>query len=135
MRRFRALCISLVLAVCASIVAAALYLAPLSSVTFANRIEDYRIHVDAFAHPVALALPNVPAHDEPDNQLALITIDEESIGNTAAGLGPWPFRRSVYAQLLSRLAQAGAKTVAFDIDFLEPSAYPSQDAAFARAAR
>jgi adenylate cyclase len=135
MRRFRALCISLVLAACASVVGAALYLAPLTNLTFANRIEDYRIHVDAFAHPNALVLPNVPAHDEPDEKLALITIDEESIGNIRAGLGPWPFARSVYAKLLSRLAKAGAKTVAFDIDFLEPSADPSQDAAFARAAR
>jgi adenylate cyclase len=135
MRRFRALCISLVLAACASVVAAALYLAPLANLTFANRIEDYRIHVDAFAHPGALALPNVPAYEDPNQQLALIVIDEESIGNIRAGLGPWPFPRSVYAQLLSRLAQAGAKTVAFDIDFLEPSADPSQDAAFARAAR
>jgi adenylate cyclase len=135
MRRFHALCISLVLAVCASIVSAALYLAPLTNLTFANRIEDYRIHADAFAHPAALALPNVPAHEEPNDRLALIAIDEESIGNTRAGLGPWPFPRSVYAKLLSRLAQAGAKTVAFDIDFLEPSADPAQDAAFARAAR
>jgi adenylate cyclase len=124
MRRFRALCISLVLAVCASIAAAALYLAPLTNVTFANRIEDYRIHATAFT-----------AHEEPNDRLALIVIDEESIGNARAGLGPWPFPRSVYATLLSRLAKAGAKTVAFDIDFLEPSADPSQDAAFSRAAR
>lgn len=135
MRRFRALCISLALAVCASIIAAALYLAPLTNVAFANRIEDYRIHAEAFAHPNALALSNVPSHEQPNDRLALITIDEESIGNTRAGLGPWPFPRSVYARLLARLAQAGAKTVAFDIDFLEPSADPSQDAAFARAAR
>ena len=135
MRRFRALCISLVLAVCASIAAAALYLVPLTNLTFANRIEDYRIHVDAFAHPSALALPSVPAYDDPNQQLALIVVDEESIGNARAGLGPWPFARSVYAKLLARLAKAGARTVAFDIDFLEPSVDPSQDAAFARAAR
>ncbi len=124
MRRFRALSISLVLAVCASIVAAALYLAPLTNLTFANRIEDYRIHANAFT-----------AHEEPNDRVALIVIDEESIGNTRAGLGPWPFPRGVYAKLLSRLTKAGAKTVAFDIDFLEPSADPSQDAAFSQAAR
>ncbi len=131
----RRLTISLGLAACASTAAAALYLAPLTDLTFANRIEDYRIHADAFAHPNALALPNVPAYDNPNQQLALIVIDEESIGNARAGLGPWPFARGVYAKLLSRLAKAGARTVAFDIDFLEPSVDPSQDAAFAQAAR
>lgn len=131
----RRLSISLALAVCASAAAAALYLAPLTTATFANRIEDYRIHADALAHPGALLLPNVPTHSDPNDNLALITVDEESIGNARAGLGTFPFPRSVYGKLLARLAQAGAKTVAFDIDFLEPSADPTQDAAFAQGAR
>jgi adenylate cyclase len=131
----RRLSISLALAACASVAAAALYLAPLNSVTFANRIADYRIHADALAHPGVLLLPNVPAHSDPNDDLALITIDEASIGNARAGLGMWPFPRSAYAKLLTRLAQAGARIAAFDIDFLEPSAEPSQDLAFAKAAR
>jgi adenylate cyclase len=49
-------------------------------------------------------------------------------------LSAWPFPRSIYGKLLRRLAQAGAKAVVFDIDFLEPSADPSQDIAFASAA-
>ncbi len=131
----RRLSISLALAACASVAAAALYLAPLNSVTFANRIADYRMHADAFAHPGALLLPNVPSHSDPNDELALITIDEASIGNARAGLGTWPFPRSAYAKLLTRLANAGAKIAAFDIDFLEPSADPPQDLAFAQAAR
>ena len=127
MRRFRKLGVSLALAVCASAVGATLYLLPLSKLNFANRIEDYRVHADALSHG--------PSLQEPNDSLALITIDEESIGNARAGLGNWPFARSVYGRLLNRLSQAGAKTVAFDIDFLEPSADRSQDAAFAAAAR
>jgi class 3 adenylate cyclase/CHASE2 domain-containing sensor protein len=134
MRRVRTLCISLVLAACASLAAALFYLAPLNSAAFANRIADYRIHADIFTHPRALGFANASTHDDPNDDLALITIDEESIGNMRAGLGTFPFPRAVYGKLLTRLAQAGAKSVAFDIDFLEPSADPKQDAAFARAA-
>lgn len=135
MRRVRTLCISLVLAAGAGVAAALLYLAPLNTAAFANRIADYRVHADIFAHPRALGFSNAPAHDDPNSNLALITIDEESIGNARAGLGAFPFPRSIYGKLLTRLARAGAKSVAFDIDFLEPSSDPSQDAAFARAAR
>lgn len=127
MRRFRRLGISLALALCASAAGAAFYLVPLNSLAFANRIEDYRVHADVLAH--------TSAYEEPNDALALITIDEQSIGNTRAGLGAWPFPRGVYGKLLQRLAQAGAKAVAFDIDFLEPSADPSQDTAFASGAR
>lgn len=135
MRRVRTLCISLVLAACASVAAALFFLAPLTSAAFGNRIADYRIHADVFAHPAALGFANAPSQNEPNDALALIAIDDASIGNARAGLGTFPFPRSVYGRLLMRLAQAGARSVAFDVDFLEPSADPSQDAAFARAAR
>lgn len=127
MRRFRRLGISLALALCACAAGVAFYLVPLNSLVFANRIEDYRVHADVLAR--------TSSYEEPNDALALITIDEQSIGNVRAGLGPWPFPRSIYGRLLRRLAQAGAKAVVFDIDFLEPSADPSQDAAFAAAAR
>lgn len=135
MRRFRTLGISLALAACGCAASAAFYLVPLNSFAFANRIEDYRVHAEALAHASAFGLPRVPSYEEPNDALALITIDEESIGNARAGLSTWPFRRSIYGKLLRRLAQADARAVAFDIDFLEPSADPSQDAAFASAAR
>jgi adenylate cyclase len=127
LRRFRRLGISLALAACAGVAGAAFYLAPFNSLAFANRIEDYRVLADV--------LVRTSAYEEPNDALALITIDEESIGNARAGLGAWPFKRNVYGKLLRRLAQAGARAAVFDIDFLEPSADPSQDAAFASAAR
>ncbi|MBV9737053.1 MAG: adenylate/guanylate cyclase domain-containing protein [Candidatus Eremiobacteraeota bacterium] len=92
----------------------------------------------AFANDKGIfAQLHVPAVDfeAPNDALVLIKIDEESIGNTAAGLTAFPFPRSVYGRLLSNLHKAGAKVAAFDIDFPEPSADPSQDAAFAAGMR
>lgn len=103
--------------------------------SFANRMADYRLHADALERAAASGVSGATAYERPDKNLAVITIDEESIGNAQAGLGPFPFPRSVYGKLLARLAQAGAKTVAFDIDFLEPSIAPAQDAGFAAGAR
>src|SRR5690606_28087306 len=48
--------------------------------------------------------------------VAVVDIDEASIGV----LGQWPWPRTVLAQLVDRLGQAGAVTVAFDIVFPEP---------------
>ncbi|HET7812990.1 MAG TPA: adenylate/guanylate cyclase domain-containing protein [Candidatus Baltobacteraceae bacterium] len=131
----RRVILSLVLAAAAAVIAAVLYLAPPDTASFANRIADYRLHGDILQHPIVFGLPAAPPRDARDPQLALITIDEESVGNTAAGLGQFPFPRSVYGTLLRRLGAAGARAVAFDIDFLEPSADPAQDRAFAAGGR
>ena len=110
------------------------YALPLSTLPFANRIEDYRLHAETLKL-ARRVVPNVPSRETPNDDLALILIDEESIGNAHAGLGNWPFKRGVYGKLLQRLRAAGAAGVAFDIDFLEPSSDPSQDRTFAAAAR
>ena len=135
MRRFKVLGISLLIAALAALAGAALYAMPLNKATFANRIADYRIHAESLSRPAAFGLPDAPSYERPDTSLSLITIDEESIGNAQAGLGQWPFPRAVYGKLLKRLAGAGAKTVVFDVVFLEPSSQPGQDAAFAGGAR
>jgi len=49
--------------------------------------------------------------------LLLIAIDDA----TLQALGRFPFDRRVYGQMLDRLRQAGAKVVAFDLLFLEPT--------------
>lgn len=46
----------------------------------------------------------------------------------------WPWPRSHHARMIEQLDAAGARTVAFDIDFSTPST-PSEDAALATAAR
>ena len=54
-----------------------------------------------------------------------------SIGDQAfQELGQWPFPRSYYAKLIENLNKAGAKIIAFDIEFTEPTV-PEQDDAFA----
>lgn len=47
--------------------------------------------------------------------LLLVVIDDESLQS----MGRFPFDRTVYARLLDRLKEAGAKVVAFDILFVE----------------
>jgi len=48
--------------------------------------------------------------------VAVVDVDEASIST----LGQWPWPRTTLAQLVDRLGQAGAATVAFDIVFPEP---------------
>jgi adenylate cyclase len=48
--------------------------------------------------------------------VAVVDIDEASIRK----LGQWPWPRTTLAQLVDRLGQAGAATIAFDIVFPEP---------------
>lgn len=50
-------------------------------------------------------------------QVAIITIDEKSL-NT---LGAWPWPRHLHANLIDILNKSGAKTIAFDIYFQQPT--------------
>ena len=52
----------------------------------------------------------------PPLPVRIIDIDEESI----QALGQWPWPRTRVAQLVDRLAELGAATIAFDIVFSEP---------------
>ncbi|GAB4277462.1 MAG: hypothetical protein Kow0029_20140 [Candidatus Rifleibacteriota bacterium] len=67
----------------------------------------------------------------PRNQdIVLVSITDECISD----LGPWPWPREVHGRLLKILKSAGAKTVAFDIMFDEPSILgPQDDDAFKKA--
>ncbi|HNW34516.1 MAG TPA: diguanylate cyclase, partial [Candidatus Ozemobacteraceae bacterium] len=66
----------------------------------------------------------------PSRDVVLVSITDKCI----AKLGPWPWPRATHARLLDVLASAGARVVAFDVMFSEPSiAGPEDDAVFARA--
>jgi adenylate cyclase len=54
---------------------------------------------------------------EPDKRVVIVAIDEKSINE----LGRWPWDRKIIAQLVENLNFYGAKTIAFDIIFSEPS--------------
>lgn len=129
--RPRTLVIALLLGAISSGAGALFFLIPRDEVPFFHRVSDLAVHFGALSHTSVLALPAPEYETTPNPDLAVIAIDELSIGNAKAGLGSFPFPRSVYGTVLAHLRAAGVKTVVFDIDFLEPSAEPAQDRAFA----
>lgn len=54
---------------------------------------------------------------QPDSRVVIAAIDSKSINE----LGRWPWKRSLIAELLNGLKEYGAKVVALDIVFSEPS--------------
>ena len=48
--------------------------------------------------------------------IRIVDIDDESL----AKIGQWPWPRTIVAELVDKLREAGAAVVAFDIDFAEP---------------
>ncbi len=66
----------------------------------------------------------------PDSRVVVVAIDPKSVRE----LGRWPWDRKVIARLLERLKQYGARTVALDIVFSEPSD-PASDNELAAAMR
>ena len=132
LRLIRKAGIPFVLALVAILLSVIVYRLPLGSLPFANRVADLNLAWHALENPGSFGLRNTPSFEQPDDGLALIQIDEASL-DPKAGLPPFPFPRSIYGTLLKRLAAAGAKSVVFDIDFLE--ARPGQDEAFAAGAR
>ena len=52
-----------------------------------------------------------------DAPIRVVDIDDASLDK----IGQWPWPRTVVAQLVDRLREAGAAVIAFDIDFAEPN--------------
>lgn len=69
--------------------------------------------------------PTAPSPPE----LLLVAIDEDSFQEIRR---PWPWPRRFHAQLINRLAAAGARLIIFDVLFAEPS-NPEDDQALAQA--
>ncbi|MGN0738854.1 MAG: CHASE2 domain-containing protein [Treponema sp.] len=61
-------------------------------------------------------------------QILLVEADNLALEN----IGAWPWKRSVYANMLLRMKELGAKTAVFDIEFLSPSDFADCDEEFAR---
>jgi EAL domain-containing protein (putative c-di-GMP-specific phosphodiesterase class I)/CHASE2 domain-containing sensor protein len=61
-------------------------------------------------------------------QIGIVEIDARSL----AKIGSWPSPRSVHAKAIRRLTAAGARSIAFDVDFSATST-PAEDAALAAA--
>ncbi|MBT9312359.1 serine/threonine-protein kinase [Leptothoe kymatousa] len=80
----------------------------------------------------------------PDD-IVILAIDEESLSQgqhyldqpdaypELAAISSWPWPRQTYAAAVDKLLDAGAKSIALDIVFAQPSSYgPEDDAAFAQ---
>ena len=60
------------------------------------------------------------------SELAVVAIDDVTFSELRER---WPFRRGRHAQVIDRLHEDGARTIAYDIQFTEPSEEPEQDEA------
>ncbi|MCL2008051.1 MAG: adenylate/guanylate cyclase domain-containing protein [Treponema sp.] len=81
-------------------------------------------------------------YSRPSDEIVLILLDQESINwaNRERGWG-WPWPRAAYGEIIDYLALGGAKSIAFDVLFTEPSIYRGpgyglidDDESFARSA-
>lgn len=138
LRRLRILGVALALSAAAAAFGAVFYLLPRETLPSANRIQDFVVlnelksRIDENA-PASAAF-RFPDRDDENPDLRLIQIDEASMNPPSdprsPGLGQFPWHRALYGTLLTRLHAAGARVVAFDVAFFEPSADPKDDAAF-----
>src|SRR4051812_32295214 len=62
----------------------------------------------------------------PRHDVAVVAIDDTTFSELGAR---WPFRRSLHARVIDRLRHAGARQIAYDVQFTEPSANPREDVA------
>jgi adenylate cyclase len=141
-RRLRILGVALGLSLAAAALGVALYLLPPAVGAPVNRVADFVVVNDSkrwVDDHVPLGRFAFPNRDDENQHLRLIAIDEASMNAPNdpqhPGLGQFPWPRRLYGQLLTRLQRAGAKVVAFDVDFFEPSPDPRDDAVFAAGMR
>ncbi|WKZ29633.1 MAG: adenylate/guanylate cyclase domain-containing protein [Patescibacteria group bacterium] len=67
---------------------------------------------------------------DPPSDIVIVGIDDASI----AAIGRWPWPRSVHAEMIDTLKEAGASTIGYDVTFSEPS-NEADDAALEAALR
>src|SRR4029079_1518879 len=65
-----------------------------------------------------------PRSYDPNAPVRIVDIDDASL----ARIGQWPWPRSVLADLVGRLAQAGAAAIALDVVFAEPDRSSPEEA-------
>jgi adenylate cyclase len=75
---------------------------------------------------------SVRGEQSPPADLAVVKIDDVTFDELNL---QWPFPRSNHGRLITRLKEDGAKVIAYDVQFSEPSADPDEDNAFMDATR
>jgi adenylate cyclase len=56
--------------------------------------------------------------DRPPREVAFVAVDDVTFSDLDQR---WPFRRSLHARVIDRLTRAGARTIAYDVQFTEPT--------------
>jgi adenylate cyclase len=63
-------------------------------------------------------------YSRPSDDIMVVLLDQDSINWAAAERGwPWPWPRRAYGEIVDYMNLAGAKAIAFDVIFSEPSIY------------
>jgi adenylate cyclase len=62
---------------------------------------------------------------EPPADIVVVGIDEQSFTELGE---QWPFPRTLHAEAISRLSRAGARVIAYDVQFTEPSGFADDQA-------
>jgi adenylate cyclase len=88
---------------------------------FGNLLESYELRT--YDQLSRLKANGSPAPEE----VVLIVVDQNSLEAARKEGINWPWPRQMYAPILQFCASAGAKAVAFDILFTEPSSYGVED--------
>lgn len=83
------------------------------------------VRLDNVAYDAVLRM--MPRASDP--RILIVAIDDRALSE----LGAWPWSRSTHAALVDRLSAAGARAIAYDVLFVEPSRDPDADANLARA--
>lgn len=64
----------------------------------------------------------------PSDEIVLVLVDQKSLNYAASERGwTWPWPREAYAEIVDFFSSGGAKSVAFDMLFTEPSSYGDAD--------
>ncbi|MBW3609377.1 MAG: adenylate/guanylate cyclase domain-containing protein [Actinobacteria bacterium] len=60
----------------------------------------------------------------PPNRVVVVGVDDKTFDDLDV---QWPFKRGLHARVMDRLARDGAKVIAYDVQFTEPSPFPRED--------
>ena len=105
---------------CVFFLVLALYLAGLIT-TIERKTQDFRFRVTSGSHTI-------------DENIVIITVDEESLQFYREDLGTWPWPREIFGEIVEYLRKGDARVIVFDMIFAEPDVLgPASDAAFAQA--
>jgi len=101
-----------------------LFLVPLILFFFSTQIADFRLvkRIDNFIYDSFFRWNHAPAQ----NDIVLVGITQESLNI----LGKYPWPRTLYATLIKKLTEMGARIIAFDIYFSAPSNNEEEDRIF-----